>query len=461
MDRGNISDKSTQVNRRTEHMLEGRLLGNHLVKHRIARGGMGDIYLASHARLGGKVAIKVLKPELTMRQDIVDRFFNEARAVNQIGHPNIININDFVEDYDESPPLVYMVMEHLEGEDLGYYLRNTGTMSPPEAVHVILQVASALQAVHAQKIIHRDLKPGNIFLLDTDDPQPRIKLLDFGIARVMEREGEQPLTEPGTAIGTPEYMAPEQLMAQPVDQRTDIYALGVVLYELLCGKVPFAAKSIGEIYGMVMKDLPPPLSAETGGTTSVDPRLEAQIFRCLLKDPELRFQSAGELYRALKDYLQDVRAPREYAAGGAEAFRPTVAVGGGERLSDKVNWKLLLVLVFVMVGVVIGVAVRLIRGTDVPPPAVDRQPLPSKTRPPAAQPAATPVATPAAPDQGVAEPDAASEAAPDASPAAASPPTHRPTPRPIKKPPRKPPRKGGGKTKKVDVTHGTIDPFAD
>ena len=452
------SQKETIQTRRFEHQLEGMELGNYQVLHRIGRGGMGDIYLAMHTRLGGQVAIKVLRPDLALRQDVVERFFNEARAVNQIGHPNIVNIIDFVELYDHSPPLVYMVMEFLQGRDLSNYLHLNSPLPPGEAVNIALEVAKALVAVHAVQIIHRDLKPENIFLIDTEEEGHRIKLLDFGVARAYGDQRTQPLTDPGSTIGTPEYMAPEQVSAGPLDARTDIYALGIVLYEMLAGDVPFTAGSIGEIFVKVLNDLPAHISSEMGGDSAVDIRLEALVFRCLLKDPALRFQSAKDLHSALESYLQEVRAPRDFASAGEEAFRPTQMSSVTDNEDDYyysrgTKGKRLLVLALVLAGALIGLAVRFVTHAPDDPPKVSPQVTvkPDQGPPALAQPAPPP-------DLGTSADLAAAVAEP--APPPGNPGAKKPAPPARRKPPRRPPRKKPTK-KKVDIKHGTIDPFAD
>ena len=444
---------------RPEHDLEGQELGVYEVLRRVGRGGMGDIYLAMHTRLGGQVALKVLRPDLAMRQDVVERFFNEARAVNQIGHPNIVNIIDFIELFDQSPPLVYMVMEFLVGQDLSSLLQYNGPLDPARAVAITLEVGKALHAVHAVQILHRDLKPENIFLLDGDESGHRLKLLDFGVARMYGDQQAKSLTDPGTTIGTAEYMAPEQVNAGILDSRTDIYALGVVLYEMLSGRVPFTAGSIGGIFVKVLNEDPPPLCSEGDKESAVDPKLEAIVFRCLQKDPARRYQSARDLNSALESYLLDARTQE-----GVAAFRPTAqseARGFDSQLPDdedylptsRVNWKVLLIVAMVLVGAGIGLAVRSCRGTPDETPVVSKKiTAPADAgQPPAAAPtpdAALPVDLPpaAAPDQAVKEP-------------AKDPPRPKKAP-PKRRVPRKKKKQGPTKKKKVDITHGTIDPFA-
>ncbi len=359
---------------RPQHDLDGVMLGNYQVIRRIARGGMGDIYLAMHSRLGGQVAIKVLRPDLANRPDVVELFFNEASAVNQIGHPNIVSIIDFVELYDQSPPLVYLVMEFLQGQDLGTYLRVNGQLSAADAVDISLQVARALAAAHAVQIIHRDLKPENIYLLDTDEDGHRVKLLDFGVARAFGEQHLHTVPDPNTTVGTAEYMAPEQATASPQDARTDIYALGVVIYEMLSGDVPFTAPTIRDLFIKVLRDRPAPLSKKGGGHANVDLRLEAIVLRCLLKEPAKRFQSAKDLISALDGYRQTKRSQGDFSTEDDRPFRPREDfVVLEDEPESALKWKLLIVIGLLVFGVVIGLIIRIA--------TIDPPPEPEKIRP--------------------------------------------------------------------------------
>jgi eukaryotic-like serine/threonine-protein kinase len=282
--------------------IEGDVLGSYRIVSEIGRGGMGVIFEAEHVRLGRRVALKVLKARFVRRTDILHRFFAEARAVNEIGHPHITDINDFVEIVDQDPPLVYMVMELLRGVNLADYLRATGPLDPEQAVAIADQVADALEAVHQVEILHRDLKPENIFLQRTEEVRPAVKLLDFGVAKVFgERQGES-LTSPGTAVGTPEYMPPEQVLEREMDARSDIYGLGLVLYEMLSGDVPFKSAETGyaDVLKMQVERPPPPLSRQSASGTEIPAELVQIVMRCLEKDPAQRFQSASQLRAALK-----------------------------------------------------------------------------------------------------------------------------------------------------------------
>jgi serine/threonine protein kinase len=281
---------------------EGDVLGSYRIVREIGRGGMGVIYEAEHVRLGRRVALKVLKARFVRRTDILHRFFAEARAVNEIGHPHITDINDFVEIVDQDPPLVYMVMELLRGVNLADYLRATGPLAPEQAVAIADQVADALEAVHQVEILHRDIKPENIFLQRTEEVRPAVKLLDFGVAKAFGgRQGES-LTSPGTAVGTPEYMPPEQVLEREMDARSDIYGLGLVLYEMLSGDVPFKSAETGyaDVLKMQVERPPPPLSLHPSEGVEIPEELDRIVMRCLEKDPTRRFQSAKMLREALK-----------------------------------------------------------------------------------------------------------------------------------------------------------------
>jgi eukaryotic-like serine/threonine-protein kinase len=286
----------------------GDVLGQYRIIDLLARGGMGVIYRAQHVRLGRQVALKVLKPSLVVRSDVVERFFTEARAVNEIGHPNIVDVIDFVEVADQQPPLVYMVMELLAGQDLARRIRTRGPLDPAEAVAIADRVADALAATHRRKILHRDLKPENVFLAEPGEGGPRIKLLDFGIASAFGEKKEQRLTDPGSAVGTPAYMAPEQVLERELDERTDIYALGVLLYEMLTGAVPFAGSSSAETLMKQVQEQPEPVGRRRRVLPPVPPLLEQVVMTCLQKDPRQRYQNMGQVRAALASAV-DATAP--------------------------------------------------------------------------------------------------------------------------------------------------------
>ncbi|HET9623807.1 MAG TPA: protein kinase [Kofleriaceae bacterium] len=284
----------------------------------IGEGGMGAVWLAEHVALGRRAALKMLHPEFSSRPDIVTRFFNEARAATAISDPGIVQIFDFGHHTDGS---AYIVMELLDGEPLDRRLRREGALGVPDALRLMRQIASSLGAAHARSIVHRDLKPENIFIVrDPEVPGgERGKLLDFGIAKLAGDPGTAK-TQTATMMGTPTYMSPEQCRgAGYVDQRSDVYSLGCVLFTLLTGRPPFVAEGAGDIIAMHLREVAPPPSQLRPG---VPREVDQLVARCLAKDPAHRFTSAAELAVAIGSLLGSspqvsASQPGNYAAGTA------------------------------------------------------------------------------------------------------------------------------------------------
>ncbi|MEW6435021.1 MAG: protein kinase [Myxococcota bacterium] len=248
---------------------------------RIAAGGMGEVYRAEHIELGKALAIKVMLPELSREEDFVGRFKREAIASSRIGQHNIVDISDFGRTEDGR---FYFVMEYLDGLTLAKTLKREGAFSVQRAVHVGVQVARALAAAHKAGIIHRDLKPENIMLLQRPGQPDFVKVLDFGIAKVTNSQTGG-YTAIGTVVGTPQYMSPEQAAGLPVDARSDIYALGLILHELLNGKPTFTGETAPALMAMQLRHAPPPLRPAAGPP----PRdLEQLVFKMLEKAPDDR-----------------------------------------------------------------------------------------------------------------------------------------------------------------------------
>ena len=281
--------------------LIGKNIGNYRVIAQIGQGGMGAVLLGEHPLIGKRVAIKVLHEELSMKEDIVSRFFTEAKAVNDIGHPNIVDIVDFGKiPGDDGKEMVYLVMEFLDGEGLNTRLKREG-VSIAEAIHLTQQCCSALAASHKKHIVHRDLKPENIFLVHRGADRNYVKLLDFGIAKLTGEEAQHAKhqTRAGLVIGTPAYMSPEQCEGKGnIDWRSDIYSLGVVLYEMLTGRTPFQGDGFGEILVAHLTKTPP-LPSEL--RHDVPPGIESVVMHCLEKNKAARFQSMEELVEALNN----------------------------------------------------------------------------------------------------------------------------------------------------------------
>ena len=279
------------------------------MKKELASGGGGTVYEAQHRILGRRAAVKVLRRQLAASPQMVARFVQEARAVNMIKHPNIVDIFEFGELPDGRP---FYVMELLEGIDLRSILNERGRFPPGEVLEILEPVCSALQAAHDHGIVHRDLKASNIFIAKVAGKRV-VKLLDFGIAKLMQPDaGEGGLTVVGTRLGTSYTMAPEQIRGDGVDARTDIYALGVVLYHLLTGQYPFRAETMTDIERQHL-EAPPPRPSQAA---PVPPALDAIVLRCMEKTADRRYQSVKAFIEALRD------------AAGAKTAEPEVTARG-------------------------------------------------------------------------------------------------------------------------------------
>jgi serine/threonine protein kinase len=294
----------------------GQVLGNYRIARLVGAGGMGRVYLGVNPQIGSRVAIKVLSEECAKDRSLVERFFTEARAVNVIRHESIVNVVDINQLPDGRP---YIVMELLEGDSLAELIRRgpipLGTLSG-----LMTQVLDGLAQAHEKGIIHRDLKPDNIFVTRSG----RAKILDFGIAKLQPELGAvNEGTRTGALIGTPFYMPPEQALARPVDARSDLYSLGIILYEAVTGRRPFQGSTIYELLKQhVEVDPPPPTSLRYDLT----PALESVIRRAMAKNPSQRFQSAQEFAQALeaaRHGLSTAPVPSAAAPTAASPYAPT------------------------------------------------------------------------------------------------------------------------------------------
>jgi serine/threonine-protein kinase len=300
--------------------LIGRSIGNYKIVRAIGEGGMGTVYLAEHPMIGKRVAVKMLRPDLGTDPGLVSRFFQEARAVNEIRHPNIVDISDFGKTEDG---IVYLVMELLEGRSLRDRLNAEGALPIDDVVTISRQVCDALAAAHRVGIVHRDLKPDNIFLL-ADPAQPgalRSKLFDFGVAKLLGEQEKQVghKTIAGAVVGTPFYMSPEQALCQDVGAAADIYAMGVVMFEMVTGRVPFEAEQLVLLLNAILKEPAPPASQFR---PDVPAFLDRLILRCLEKDPGARPQTMEEVVALLGAGAAEL-------SGQSIAFGQTMAVGPG------------------------------------------------------------------------------------------------------------------------------------
>ncbi len=285
-------------------MVAGSRIGPYRVLKLLGEGGMGTVYLGEHEMIGRKAAIKLLNAEVSTDQESVSRFFTEARAVNQIRHPNIVEVTDF----GSLGARPYIVMEYLEGETLGDRLLGARILDVPSTVHIIRQVASALGAAHVGGTVHRDLKPANIFLRAHPDYPDFVKVLDFGIAKMLTPDKDvSHHTRAGSLIGTPSYMSPEQCLGEEsLDHRSDIYSLGVVTYLLLTGRLPFQEASLGRLIMAHVNDVP---VAPSSLAPQISRAMSAVILKAMAKKPQDRFQTMKDFKGALDDAAGFERTP--------------------------------------------------------------------------------------------------------------------------------------------------------
>ena len=290
-----------------ETTLVGQTVGNYKVVQQIGEGGMGVVYLAEHPVIGRKVAIKLLHTSFARDAETVARFFNEARAIHMIAHPNIVEILDFGQTNDGQP---YFIMELLSGQSLADRVA-AGPISSADAVAIVSQICDALQAAHNKNVIHRDLKPHNVFLIGAMN-KPTVKILDFGVAKLTtgwnsaDSGGQSVKTRTGSLMGTPLYMSPEQCRGSgKLDHRTDIYSLAVILFEMISGHPPFMAEGIGELFAKHMLEPAPSLADAVPQTP---PAVVRAVARALAKDLEHRFESMTAFREALNGKV-DLAAP--------------------------------------------------------------------------------------------------------------------------------------------------------
>src|SRR5713101_2805817 len=309
----------------------GRTISHYRIEEKLGEGGMGIVYRAVDTHLERSVAIKVLPPHAVGDSERKWRFVREAKSASALNHPNIVTIHDIDSaPSDAGEPVDFIAMEYVDGESLAKRIER-GRLKVEDALDCAVAVASALAAAHAAGIVHRDIKPANIMVT----PAGAIKVLDFGLAKLVEPSGRAdeaaptmtspyslpPQTRQGTVLGTLAYMSPEQAEGKPVDARSDVFSLGAVLYETLAGRRPFGGESQIATITAILRDDPPPLKTIR---SDVPPALERIVKRCLEKKPEARYPSAGELYREMLTYQTRLSAAQ--ARVGSLLRRPRILV---------------------------------------------------------------------------------------------------------------------------------------
>lgn len=370
----------------TESQLGKVLDGKYRLDSFLSQGGMGAVFKATHVMLGKTVAVKLINQDLVASAEVVRRFQREARAATALNHPNIVSVYDLGQTPEGT---LYIAMEFVDGPSLKSAIQNGGPVGPARAVALLRQVASALAVAHRAKIVHRDLKPHNI-MLARQDGREVVKLVDFGIAKTFDESTQ--LTMDGDAIGTPHYMAPEQAEGRNVDTRSDLYSLGVIVYEMLTGQVPFNDSSTAAILVKHLREIPERPSLRNPGGR-IPPELEAIALKCLEKDPAARFQSAEEFSAALEKAAlaipgadpamqadATIRMPTASGAAAAdEATMPMKATGSAPSPATAAT-----------VVAPVAAAAAAVR-TERPAPPLPARPGRSDTRPTAVPPPGSPI----------------------------------------------------------------------
>ena len=290
--------------------LIGRLIdGNYLVESLIGQGAMGRVYQAQHQSLRKTVALKILRSSLVGDQTVVKRFEREALAASRLNHPNCITIYGF--GTEDNGDLLWMAMEFVQGRDLGLVIAEESPLETRRLVHIMTQVCEALDEAHSAKIVHRDLKPANIVCFEHRRISDFVKVLDFGIAKIIDPDEDyQPLTRDGIVCGTPAYMSPEQVQGFELDNRSDLFSLGIIIYQTLTGQLPFFAESAVEVATKIVIDEPVPPS-KVRSDWSYPPELEAIVLKLLAKKKDERYRHAMEVKEALDDCLRRLEERRD------------------------------------------------------------------------------------------------------------------------------------------------------
>ncbi len=326
------------------HNLVGSVVAErYRVQESVGSGTMGAVYRAEHIHMKKTVALKVLHPAHTRDPEVVERFQREAQAAANVEHPNICAATDFGR-IDNN--FYYLVMEFLEGRTLIDAIKSEEEFGPERCLHIAIQMLSALEKAHEMGVVHRDLKPENVILIEREGDRDFVKITDFGVAQVRLFKDAARLTQAGVVYGSPLYMSPQQAGGKEIDHRADLYSVGVMLYELLTGKLPFYAKSLMVVLNMHIADPPPPF-AVSNPAADIPREIEFVVMKLLAKEPQDRYQSAASVRRDLERIRDDIRQP----ARSVERAAPALDEDRGRRVTTGV------VLVFAALCVIWGVVV--------------------------------------------------------------------------------------------------------
>ena len=410
--------------------LEGKRLGQYQIIEELGRGGMAVVYKAYQPSLNRYVAIKVLPPQFAFDDEFVQRFLREARSAAALHHPNIMTIHDV----SHQDGYYFIVMEYVEGKTLDQLVAESGRLPLPRIQRIITQVVNALEHAHQRGLIHRDIKPTNIMVDATRNDH--VTLMDFGLVRAAEDSG---LTKTGTIVGTPEYMSPEQAEGEEIDHRTDIYSLGVVLFKMLTGRVPFAKSTPHAVLIAHITQEPPSLSSVSPGLPAP---IEAVVRKALAKDPDKRYARANDLARDLAiaargEMPPDVKKPSRPRVSGRPIAEPTIVAQKPVAKPGIKPWMWVLgaLGILVLLGIcgfgafALGVLPLPRSASTAETPTVTLiVPSPTSTVTKQAEPTATSTPVPSPTDEP--SPTAEPSPSPSAEPTATSEPTETATPRP-------------------------------
>jgi serine/threonine-protein kinase len=313
-------------------LIQTVVAGRYRIIKPLGEGGMGVVYLAEHVAIQKAIALKVLRAQYAHKGDIVTRFQQEAISASRIKHPNVLDVFDFGQIENGC---FYLAMEYLEGNDLADELERRRIVEPGRGIRIGLQVCRALSAAHAKGVVHRDLKPENVFLQRTGDGEEIVKIVDFGIAHLRSKEDaeaetkQRRLTRTGMIFGTPEYMSPEQAGGKKADERADVYAVGIIMYEMFTGAVPFTGDSFLGVLSKHLSD-PAPAMSTVFPELQITPELQSVIMRALEKEPGKRYQSMLEFAQAIQRTPEGLHAGNNASiATLGEPSASFVAAGGG------------------------------------------------------------------------------------------------------------------------------------